>query len=327
MTAACPESLPSNVSVRDMEPDQGNATELLLEGLSGAQKQINPKWFYDEHGSELFEQITRLPEYYPTRTERQIFHDNAKSIAEICGVGRSLLEPGSGSCEKVRLLLDALRPKSYMPVDISAEFLFSAAIDLAKEYKWLQVDAVCADFVAGWDFLSHYPAPSRLVFYPGSTLGNFEPLAAKKFLEGLKPLLGDGGGVLIGVDRHKDKQLLEAAYNDAQGVTAEFNLNVLRRVNALCGSDFDLTGFQHKACYDTEKRRIEMHLVSTRSQRVRIAGTELSFLAGESIHTENSYKYSEQDFQQLAEESGFKLRATWTDRKALFAVYYLEART
>ncbi|MEM9398042.1 MAG: L-histidine N(alpha)-methyltransferase [Pseudomonadota bacterium] len=324
MTAACPQSLPSNVSVRDLEPDQGSASERLLEGLSGEQKQINPKWFYDEHGSELFEQITRLPEYYPTRTERRIFCEHAEAIAAACGEGRTLLEPGSGSCEKIRLLLDALRPGSYMPIDISADFLFSAAIELANEYPWLQVDAVCADFAAGWDFLSHYPASSRVVFYPGSTLGNFEPAGAIGFLTDLMPLLGESGGVLIGVDRHKDKQMLEAAYNDAQGVTAQFNLNVLRRVNALCDAQFDLAAFEHRAVYDTVKRRIEMHLVSTRSQRVRVAGKELSFASGESIHTENSYKYSEQDFHELARKAGFRVAATWTDRDELFAVYYLE---
>jgi dimethylhistidine N-methyltransferase len=280
-------------------------------------------WFYDERGSKLFDEITRLPEYYPTRTEFAILRDNAAAISARCGEGCVLIEPGSGSSDKVRLLLEALRPAAYVPVDISAEFLRDAAAGLGVDYPWLPVHAVCADFNAGWDFLHEVPAGRRVVFYPGSTIGNLEPDAARAFLETLASIIGNDGGVLIGVDTHKATPVLDAAYNDAAGVTAAFNLNVLRRLNELLGADFDEDRFRHRAFYNEDRRRIEMHLVSEDGQRVRAREHDFEFAPGETIHTESSYKYSPTDFAQLAASAGLAIRQSWLDEDRLFSVHFL----
>jgi dimethylhistidine N-methyltransferase len=283
-------------------------------------------WFYDQRGSELFDEITRLPEYYPTRTEILILSGNAEAIAERCPRDCVLIEPGSGSSDKVRLLLDALRPSTYLPVDISAEFLRLAASALGTDYPWLQVAAVCADFKAGWSFLEQVPKERRVVFYPGSTIGNLDPQEAQRFLESLHEVIGDDGAVLIGVDAHKDTATLNAAYNDSAGVTAQFNLNALARLNAMLGSDFDLQRFRHHAFYNEALRRIEMHLVSEVRQSVTVAGHAIDFDAGETIHTENSYKYSLEDFQQLAGRAGFGVEESWYDEAQLFGVHFLKPR-
>lgn len=316
-------NLPEKLSVRNLEPADDRVLEDLLAGLLTEQRSINPKWFYDERGSQLFDEITRLPEYYPTRTESAIYGDHASSIAQVCGVGRQLIEPGSGSSEKVRLLLPALRPSEYLPIDISAEYLFASAAKLAEEYPWLTVHAICADFASGWGFLSDYPSDQRVIFYPGSTLGNFTPERAGVFLQEVAQLLGSGGRILIGVDTHKNSEVLEAAYNDSAGVTASFNLNALEHINDAVGADFDLTGFSHRAIYNDRLRRIEMYLDSTRDQTVTLAGQSFRLEAGEAIHTENSYKYSPEDFARLALESGLEVITRWMDDKELFAVYAL----
>ncbi|MCB1678905.1 MAG: L-histidine N(alpha)-methyltransferase [Halioglobus sp.] len=317
--------LRDNVSFQDEHPAAGDSRDELLAGLRAEPKTIDPKYFYDALGSRLFARITRLPEYYPTRTEVGILHRHRQQIAAHCGVSCVFIEPGSGNCEKVRLLLDAVRPSLYVPVDISSEFLRAAALQLGGEYPWLAIAAVCADFNASWDFTRRLPLGKRVVFYPGSTIGNLEPADAVRFLARVKEVVGAGGGALIGVDLHKDSACLTAAYNDAQGVTARFNLNVLLRLNRILEADFEPAQFRHRAFYNTDRQRIEMHLVSQCEQSVGCNGSRLRLRQGESIHTENSYKYTVQGFAALAAAAGLALERSWLDDEALFSVHYLRA--
>ena len=312
-----------NVFFEDQLPSPSDSRAELLAGLQQPQKMINPKFFYDARGSELFEQITQLPEYYPTRTERAILVENAAEIAECCGSDCVLIEPGSGSSEKVRLLLDALRPVAYMPLDISAEILYESALKLGREFPWLSVYPICTDFSDHWKMHAELPAGRRVVFYPGSTIGNLEPQDAQVFLSELHQWIGDDGGVIIGVDLHKSEKLLNAAYNDAGGVTAEFNLNILNSVNKLTDGDFRLQSFSHRAFYNRELSRIEMHLESKESQVVKVNGSSIVFRKGETLHTENSYKYSLESFAALTYAAGLTLNNSWVDEENLFSVHYL----
>ncbi len=314
-----------NVEFYDAQPALGNSRSELLAGLRQTQKKVDPKWFYDAAGSQLFEQITELPEYYPTRTEIGILKANQQAIAQHCGDGCLFIEPGSGSCEKARLLLDTLRPAAYLPLDISADFLRETAVQLGHEYPWLQIMAICADFNQDWPFPDNLPAGKRVVFYPGSTIGNLEPQAATIFLKKVRHLIGEDGGLLIGVDLHKSSQRLHAAYNDTSGVTARFNLNVLSRLNEILDAEFDEGRFSHKAWYNEAEKRIEMHLVSDSVQAVRCNGQYIEFDAGETIHTENSYKYTVEGFAELAAEAGMSMQASWLDQQQLFSVHYLSA--
>lgn len=314
----------SNVAFDNQHPSRGDSRRELLQGLAQAQKLINPKYFYDSTGSELFDQITQLPEYYPSRTEMGIFRHFSAEIAAHCGEGCVLIEPGSGNSEKVRLLLDALRPSAYVPLDISAEFLYRSAVTLGREFPWLAVHAVCADFIHNWKEPSALPEGKRVVFYPGSTIGNFEPEEAQGFLSRMRGWMNTDGGALIGVDLHKSEQVLKAAYNDEQGVTAAFNLNVLDHINPLLGAEFDAEQFSHRAFYNTDKRRIEMHLVSDTAQTVCCDEDTISFKKGETIHTENSYKYTVESFCELAQRAGLVVRKSWLDEDELFSVHYLE---
>jgi len=312
-----------NVSFEDLQPTQDDSLADILKGLACSPKQINPRFFYDARGSELFENITQLPEYYPTRTEAAILQNNAEDIASLTGRHGVLIEPGSGNCEKVRLLLDALRPSAYVPLDISPEFLSASAGELGKEFSWLNVQAVCADFSGPWQDHTELPAGKRVVFYPGSTIGNMSPMRASRFLSGLRPLIGPGGGVLVGVDLQKSERVLNAAYNDAQGVTAAFNLNILNAVNALTDANFKLDMFSHHAFYNSDQARIEMHLVSKAEQVVNVGGRAVLFADGESLHTENSYKYSLESFAELAAAAGLKVQRSWCDDDQFFSVHYL----
>ena len=316
-----------NVFFDNQQPLPSDSAAELLAGLQLPQKQINPKYFYDARGSELFEKITQSPEYYPTRSEKEILVDNAAEIARYCGSDCVLIEPGSGSSEKVRLLLDDLQPVAYVPLDISAEFLYESALKLGRELPWLNIYAICADFADQWQARAELPAGRRVVFYPGSTIGNMEPQQAHAFLSGLRQWIGDDGGVLIGVDLHKSEQLLSAAYNDAAGVTAEFNFNILNTVNKLIDADFRPQNFSHHAFYNQQLRRIEMHLVSKESQTVSVNGGSIDFRKGETLHTENSYKYSLESFTNLAEAAGFTLQKSWLDEEKLFSVHYLSVAT
>jgi dimethylhistidine N-methyltransferase len=214
-----------------------------------------------------------------------------------------------------------------VPIDISADFLQQSAETLGGEYPWLQIHAVCADFNAGWSFLDALPDGKRVIFYPGSTIGNLEPAVAREFLRGLAEVIGDDGGVLVGVDTHKSSDRLNAAYNDAAGITAQFNLNILRRMNALLDAEFDEDAFDHRAFYNEALRRIEMHLVSPAAQRVRCNGSHIAFAAGETIHTESSYKYTLEGFAELADSAGLSVQKTWLDDEALFSLHYLTRKS
>lgn len=315
----------ANISFIDSHPRATDARQQVIGGLLQEQKVIEPKWFYDETGSQLFDRITRLPEYYPTRTERHILETSRDEIGQYCGRDCVFIEPGSGNCAKARLLFDTLHPAVYVPVDISADFLLEAAEQVALEYPWLPVLAVCADFSRDWSYVEQLPAGRRLVFYPGSTIGNLDPDNAIVFLRQVASVLGEDGGALIGVDLHKPTARLEAAYNDSAGVTAAFNINVLDRINDMFGAVFDPSLFEHRAFYDEDRQRIEMHLVSRCAQQLNFDGQPIDFFEGETIHTESSYKYTVHGFADLAASAGLTLKHTWTDDERLFSVHYLQA--
>ena len=313
-----------NVVFSNQHPHSSDKRPEILSGLQQKKKSIDPKYFYDIRGSELFEQITQLPEYYPTRTERKILKRHAQDMAECCGQNCVLIEPGSGSSEKVRLLLDTMKPAAYVPMDISADFLQRSAIKLGEEYPWLKIHAVCTDFARQEKAPEGLPGGKRVVFYPGSTLGNMKPAAASDFLRHMGHWLNENGGVLIGIDMHKSTKILDAAYNDAQGITAAFNLNMLSNINILMNANFDIENFSHHAFYNEKEYRIEMHLVSKLDQIVRLGDTDIAFARGETIHTENSYKYTLESFQEIAQSAGFVIRSSWSDEQQLFSVHYLE---
>lgn len=295
--------------------------------LSQRPKRLSPKYFYDATGSELFEAITRLPEYYPTRTELSILRDRGSDIAAIIPKGAALIEFGAGATTKVRLLLENCAISAYVPVDISGDFLHGQANALRRDFPGLAVYPVAADFTAPFalpEIITIAGMP-KVGFFPGSTLGNFEPHEACAFLRSAREILGKDSQMIIGVDLEKDERVLYDAYNDAAGVTARFNLNVLVRINRELGGNFDLSAFTHRAIYNRERHRIEMHLISKKSQSVRLLGTNFAFRAGESIHTESSYKYSIDRFAALARGSGWTPRASWTDKAGMFSVHALVA--
>lgn len=314
------------IRFHDQHDDQpaDSLREDVLAGFAATPKAISPKHFYDQRGSELFEQICLQPEYYPTRTEEQILRDAADDIAALAGPGACLLELGSGASRKVRLLLERLRPASYLGIDISRDFLRSSTQRLAADYPWLEVHAACADFSRPLQLPPELRSSRPLAFFPGSSIGNFTPAEARRFLLNLHGLLPMGGGLLIGVDLIKDQGVLEAAYNDAAGVTAAFNLNLLERIGTELDSDIEPGRFVHRAFYNEALNRIEMHLLSPRAQQVRIEGRRFQFAAGESLHTEISCKYSVDSFCDLARSAGFTPRALWTDPQQLFSVHYLQ---
>ena len=297
----------------------------VIEGLSQPAKQLPPKYFYDAKGSELFEQITRLPEYYPTRTEVGILRERGAEICGILGQGAALVEFGAGSTTKVRLLLERCQFAAYVPVDISGDFLNAQAHALRKDFPGLDVYPVTADFTAPFALPAAIKPMPKVGFFPGSTIGNFEPDEASHFLRSARKILGAGAQMIIGVDLEKDERVLDAAYNDAAGVTARFNLNVLVRINEELDGNFDLSAFTHRAIYNRERHRIEMHLVSRKAQTVRILGRSFAFRANETIHTESSYKYSLDRFAALAQDSGWKPTASWTDAGDMFSVHALLA--
>ncbi|MGB3447473.1 MAG: L-histidine N(alpha)-methyltransferase [Xanthobacteraceae bacterium] len=299
----------------------------VLAGLSRQPKQLPPKYFYDATGSELFEQITVLPEYYPTRTELGILRDHGADIAAIVPEGAALVEFGAGATTKARLLLKHCRIGAYVPVDISGDFLKAQAATLQRDFPKLLIAPVVADFTAPFDLPKAVADMPKVGFFPGSTLGNFEPHEASAFLRSARQILGPRALMLIGVDLEKSDRLLHAAYNDASGVTARFNLNLLVRINQELGGNFDLSAFTHRAIYNRERHRIEMHLVSRTAQTARILGKSFAFRAGESIHTESSYKYSLDRFTTLAKSTGWTPQVSWTDDENLFSVHALVAST
>lgn len=311
------------VHFHDLHPTPADLRAEVLAGLALPQKRIAPKFFYDAEGSRLFDAICRLPEYYPTRTEIGILRTHGREIAAALGRDTLLIELGSGSSLKIRVLLEALRPAVYMPVDISGEHLRNSAEALAILFPDLDIHAVCADYSVPFTLPVEDHEHPRAAFFPGSSVGNFDPPDAATFLRRVGGLLGVGGKLLIGVDLRKDPGVLHEAYNDRAGVTAAFNLNLLKRINRELGGGFDLNGFRHHAFYDPDLGRIEMHLVSTRAQQVMVAGEPFSFREGETIHTECSYKYSIAGFQALAAEAGFRPVQVWTDPAHLFSVHCL----
>lgn len=309
----------------DLAPVLRTMREEVLEGLDSAQKTLSPKYFYDERGSQLFDEITRLPEYYPTRTETALFERHSQEIAQHFSGEVTLIEYGSGSSRKIRALLEGMKPAAYVPLDISGEHLETSAKILQADYDWLDIYAVCADYSQPIELPAEIPRNQPMAFFPGSSIGNFAPAAAADFLRRVRSLVGNDGKLLIGVDRKKDKQVLEAAYNDAAGVTAAFNLNVLTHLNRELDGDFDPTGFVHRAVYSEEIGSIQMFLESTRAQQVTLAGTSIHFAAGEQIHTENSYKYHPQEFVRLAESSGWNEELHLSDPDSYFSVFLLAA--
>ncbi|MCZ2496232.1 L-histidine N(alpha)-methyltransferase [Xylophilus sp. Kf1] len=298
----------------------------LAAGLSAIPRHVSPKYFYDAAGSTLFEQICELPEYYPTRTEMRLLADHAADIAALAGPRAEIVEFGAGALQKIRLLLDAFdTPAGYLPIDISGDHLNAAAATLKRDYPALSIQPVVADYTQRLLL----PAPAtgsgrRVGFFPGSTIGNFTPAEALRFLQLAAQVLR-GGALLLGADLVKDPATLHAAYNDAQGVTADFNLNLLARANRELGADFDLSQFAHHAFYNVPMKRIEMHLVSKRDQQVRLAGEVFDLPEGESIHTENSHKFTIAGLRELAARAGFTAGPAWTDADGLFSLHWLQA--
>jgi len=309
----------------DLAPDLSLDVNEILAGLRGPKKELAPKYFYDLQGSHLFDEICTLPEYYPTRTEVLLLHEHAATMAEEIGCGASLLEYGSGSSMKTGILLNAFfNLGAYVPIDIAGEYLLDSAERIAQEYPELDIWPVCADFMKLRDLPinDELPEGRRVVFFPGSTIGNLRPMEAGVLLKRMAEVCGGDGYLIIGVDLRKEKTILEKAYNDKRGVTAAFNLNVLNRLNSELGADFNVSAFSHRAFFNEEESRIEMHLVSARAQVVNIAGESIQFDQGQSIHTENSYKYSMEDFQGLLRSGGFSPLQSWTDSRKLFSIHF-----
>jgi dimethylhistidine N-methyltransferase len=296
----------------------------VLKGLRSTPKMIPPKYFYDAAGSELFERITELPEYYLTRTELQILNDNAAAIAKVLPEGAALIDFGSGSSRKARILLSAARKlASYVPVDICAPMLEQEVAQLHAEFPDLTLLPVNADFAQPFQLPATVGAGPRAGFFPGSTIGNFEPHEAASFLRHAAKLLGPKAVLIVGIDLVKDPEILNAAYNDAAGVTEKFNLNLLVRVNRELGGQFNLDTFEHHAFFNRERNRIEMHLASSKRQKVKVRGETIDFRAGETIHTENSYKYTVDSFGALARGTGWTPLTLWTDPDRYFGVQAL----
>lgn len=311
-------------------PEQNSFADSLLNGLRKASKEIACKYFYDQAGSQLFDAICELPEYYQTRTETALLTRHAAEIAALMGEDVEIVEFGAGSLRKVRILLDAARnPRAYTPLDISGDYLRHVVRSLAADYPALTLRPLVGDFTLP---LEIPPLPGqdantsrRAGFFPGSTIGNFKPDCAMALLRRMRATL-NGGGLLIGVDLVKDPVKLHAAYNDAAGVTALFNKNLLARANRELGSDFDLDGFAHYAPYNASAHRIEMYLVSLKRQSVSLCGQRFEFSQGEPVHTEDSHKYTIESFREMAARAGFNPRAVWTDQDRLFSIHWLESR-
>lgn len=327
MTPDQPRSLPADPRERllDLAPSDDLATDVLA-GLSRESKEIPCKYLYDARGSELFDRICELETYYPTRTELRIMDEALEEMAAMVGPGVAVVEYGSGSGLKTRRLLSALEsPVAYIPIDISRSHLLDSVAELAARVPGIEVLPVCADYTM--DFALPEPArtPARtVVYFPGSTIGNFEPPEAARFLARMRRIAGDDGGVLMGVDLAKDPAVLRRAYDDPEGVTAAFNRNLLIRINRELEADLDPEAFEHQAVVDPDGRRVRMLLVSRRDQEATVAGRRFRFAAGEAIHTESSYKYTAEGFAGVAATAGLRVRRIWTDPEEAFSVQYLE---
>jgi dimethylhistidine N-methyltransferase len=308
-----------------LPPPRSAFEEDVLRGLTAPRKYLSPKYFYDERGSELFDAITDQPEYYPTRTELAILSDNAPAMAALFPPSAALVEFGTGATTKARIVLSAAATlKAYVPIDISAEWLKAEARRVQADFPHLGVHPLVADFTSVMALPEQVRALPRVGFFPGSTIGNFEPHEACRLLQRAGALLGHDALMIIGVDCVKDTKVLNAAYNDAAGITAAFNLNLLSRINRQLDGNFDLSAFEHHAFFNRPLNRIEMHLASKRRQQVRVAGQTISFRPGETIHTENSYKYTPAAFGALVRGAGWTPVSLWTDPKAYFSVHALK---
>jgi dimethylhistidine N-methyltransferase len=314
------------IALIDLYPSTTQFKEEVLNGLSLRQKRISPQHFYDKRGSELFERICGLPEYYLTRTEFGILEQNLENILSQLSLPFTLIEFGSGSSKKTKLLLSRLNEGStYVPVDICREALIHSSQELRQQFPNLTVVPICADFKFPTLLSPYVPAGNRVVFFPGSTFGNLEPKEASEFLSRVREFLGVGGMFIIGIDLLKDAQVLECAYNDSQGVTADFNLNLLTRMSTELGISVDPSNFKHQALFNKEEGRIEMHIVSRCKQTLLFAGHAFDFQEGERIFTESSYKYDDNRFEKMAHRAGFQVAKLWTDPKRYFGLYLLSS--
>jgi len=308
------------------EDDQEDDNEIISDLKNSEQKKINSKHFYDEKGSKLFGMISELKEYYPTRAEIEIIESQKYTFKNNLPSNASIIEFGSGSNKKIKKLLNALNnPKEYISIDISYDFLLVNAKEIAKKYPKLSVKAICADLYQLGSIRKIINDNSQKIgFFPGSTIGNFSENDAKKLLIGFKKILGKDSFLIIGVDLRKDKKIMEKAYNDSKGITAKFNKNILNGINNKVGSKFNVKNFKHKAYFNEKKKRIEMHLISIQNQNISLKDYDLKILKGESIHTENSHKYTSDEFEKLALSSGYKKIDFLTDQKKYFGIFFLK---
>lgn len=315
---------PGNLRIHQLDAQADDDLALVKEGMSADQPWLHPKFFYDATGSALFDAITETPEYYPTRTEAMIFSRHTGQMLALAEGRTILVEPGAGNCTKAMRLLRDERLNHYVPIEISREFLVDCCVRLAAKCPGLIIDAVCGDFSHCRTLPAAVPDSGRLVFFPGSTIGNFDPGQAQDLLANFRHLAGPGGQLLIGTDLPKDSAILEAAYNDAEGLTARFNRNMLNHLNHRLDCQFQPDDYCHRAFFNHELSRIEMHLVCQRDTVVRIADERFMLMAGQSIHTESSYKYSPAAFLKLARAAGFEPVTQWTDPRQWFAVHLLK---
>lgn len=320
--AATNQNASGAVTLHDFAPTEASFMDALVAGLSNSARSIPCRFLYDERGSQLFDLICEQPEYYPTRTELQILHRHATEIAALAGPDVALIELGSGSSRKVRLLLDTFTaPAAYVAIDISREHLQAAARRVAAERPSLEVRAVCADYTQAFDLpVGH---GRRVAFFPGSTIGNFEKIEAAAFLSDWARRLGPGAAMIVGVDLRKPADILDRAYDDAAGVTAAFSLNLLSRANRELGADFDTGGWRHEARWSPEAGCVEIHLRSLQAQSVKLGGKTFGFAEGEKLHVENSHKYDVEEFARMARRAGFVWETCWTDPQRLFSVHFL----
>ena len=296
--------------------------EEVLEGLLANEKRLSSKFFYDQVGSDLFQKITELPEYYLTKAEIEILYDNLEEISDLVGEDAALIEFGSGPPLKSRMLMKAINPSIFLPLDISKDYLLETSRRLASEFPSLEIKAICVDYTKFFE-LPFDLAKKRIGCFLGSSIGNFNKLKALDFLKRTKKCLGDGGELLLGVDMKKSAKILNKAYNDSAGITEKFNLNILNHINNLCVAEFDPNNFSHLATYDKNLGCVQMHLVSEVEQKISVMNTEIALSKEEKIHTEDSYKYSPSEIESLAMEAGFNKSVSWFDSKKYFGLFYL----
>jgi len=317
--------LNSQITFHDYKPQELSLYDAVVKGFSKSNKSIPPKFFYDKRGSHLFDKICDQPEYYLPNVEHELLLKCRETLANHVGNGRVVIEPGAGNLSKIRLLLNNIKPSAYVPMDISEEYLREASENLANEYPWLNIHATCVDFTHSMPLPNILGNSPRLVFFPGSSLGNFNKSDALAFLSMVRQTLEDDGMLLIGVDTKKQNKILNAAYNDEAGVTAEFNLNLLHRIQNELNAEIEMDNFDHHAFYNNTEGRVEMHLVSSCDHKLRINEHDFHFKVGESVHTENSYKYLPDEFLSLAESANLAPVEYWLADEGLFALYLLKS--